>query len=161
MGNICLTTVSVCSDCYELLCPHLTSDSDATGHKQMHSTRSWSWASGWGSDRLQEGFGEMRTPAPCLWWGCLVEHCPELPPPPVRLGSFEVFLLPLALEVRGPQPFQASCLSTLTLEWLQPVLRLSKELLRFLPHHPQTSCPPFHSILETSSHPTSRSRLAQ
>jgi hypothetical protein len=83
---------------------------------------------GWGS-------GEARTSASCPWWGHPVQHCPELPPAPVRLGSFEVSLLPLALQ---------ACLTTLTLEWLQSGSRLSEELLRFLPHHSQTS-PPFHS----------------
>lgn len=63
----------------------------------------------WGRDRLQEGSGEVRTSASCLWWGHLVQCCAELPPSPVRLGSFEVSLLPLALEVGCNQPFQAAC----------------------------------------------------
>lgn len=110
-------------------------DSDATGHKQMRSAMSWPWTSGWGSDGLQEGSREVRTPASCPWWGHLVQHCPDLSLPSVRLGSFEVFLLPLALEVWCPQPSQASCLSTLTLA------SASLEALKRIAGIPATSSP--------------------
>lgn len=129
------------SDRYEPLCPHLTSDSEATGHKQKHQVMALGeWLGvgvGVGCDGRQEGSAEVGMPCPALSRAASF---------PCETWLLEVSLLPLALEVWHPRASQA-CLSTVILEWLQPVLRLSKTLLRFLPHCPQTSCPPFHSCL--------------